>query len=97
MHTLEEVKLDLTSGGSEGSSPAQWRGRMTEVGSNAASQVESGPVGQAMRRLEQRTATIEDTVNKMEESLEQKMDEKLSRVMTTLAEMKLMMEQPQSV
>jgi hypothetical protein len=33
----------------------------------------------------------------MEESLEQKMDEKLSRVMTTLAEMKLMMEQPQSV
>jgi WD40 repeat protein len=98
MHTLEEVKLDLTSGGSEGSSPAQWRGRMTEVGSNAASQVESGPVGQAMRRLEQRTATIEDTMNKMKEDAG-RTDQKLTQMMAALADIKgiIQPQQPQSV
>lgn len=89
MHTLSEVKLDLTSGGSE--APAQWQGRMTEVGLNAAAQVESGSVGQTIKRLEQRTEAIEATMKQMnEEAL--RADQKLSEVMGALADIKVMIQ-----
>ena len=52
-------------GGEDGSD--QWRGRMSEIGFNAAAQVASGPMGQEIRRSNQRLKVIEEIARKESE------------------------------